>query len=824
MCGKPLLKECSNISGGLPLPSSTFSEEYGLDWKVVVLDYGCGFLFGACFEAMSNATAEEDDIRVDIPMSDDQLKRNMRPILHKPYGSMDLVSVKAPANHGSHSKDSNWWVVLNLAFQSIGIVYGDLGTSPLYVYPSIFSNGIKHRDDILGALSLVFYTLTFLPLVKYVFVVLRANDNGEGGTFALYSLICRYARVSLIPSQQAEDREVSNYKLELPSKRLKLASVLKSSLQKSQFAKIFLLLVTMLGTSMVIGDSIFTPSISVLSAVAGVKEVTSALTDDMIAGISVVILIFLFMIQRFGTHRVSYTFAPVLCVWFVLIGGIGFYNIIKHDKTVLKAINPMYIVEYFIRNKKDAWISLGGVVLCTTGAEALFADLGHFSVRAIQVSMCSMVYPALIFAYTGQSSYLRQYPDEVSDAFYKSVPGPLYWPMFVVSILAAAIASQAMISGTFSIVHQSLSLGCFPPVKVVYTSANHEGQVYIPAINYILMLACIGVTAGFKSTVKIGNAYGTAVVFVMTLTSSLLVLVMIMIWKTNIFLIILYILTIGFVELLYLSSVLYKFTSGGYLPLVFSAVLMIIMYVWNDVYRRKYHYELDHKISPGRLKEISANKNMSRIPGLAMFYSELVHGIPPIFEHYVSNVPALHSIIVFVSMKSLHINEVPPEERYFFRRVEPRELFAFRCVVRYGYKDVREVAFEETLVTRLKEFIQEEILLQNQMLSTIGNNAEKGTEPEGEIVERNNDVANAKQVEEEIMQQEIEQLQKEWEEAGIVHMIGESEVIAKKEANIMKRIVINHVYNLLKRNVRQREKVFDIPHKRMLKVGMTYQL
>ncbi|MBA0742401.1 hypothetical protein Gogos_015465 [Gossypium gossypioides] len=773
---------------------------------------------------MSNTTAEEDDIRVDIPMSDDQLKRNIRPILHKPYGSMDLVSVKAPANHGSHSKDSNWWVVLNLAFQSIGIVYGDLGTSPLYVYPSIFSNGIKHRDDILGALSLVFYTLTFLPLVKYVFVVLRANDNGEGGTFALYSLICRYARVSLIPSQQAEDHEVSNYKLELPSKRLKLASVLKSSLQKSQFAKIFLLLVTMLGTSMVIGDSIFTPSISVLSAVAGVKEVTSALTDDMIAGVSVVILIFLFMIQRFGTHRVSYTFAPVLCVWFVLIGGIGFYNIIKHDTTVLKAINPMYIVEYFIRNKKDAWISLGGVVLCTTGAEALFADLGHFSVRAIQVSMCSMVYPALILAYTGQSSYLRQYPDEVSDAFYKSVPGPLYWPMFVVSILAAAIASQAMISGTFSIVHQSLSLGCFPPVKVVYTSANHEGQVYIPAINYILMLACIGVTAGFKSTVKIGNAYGTAVVFVMTLTSSLLVLVMIMIWKTNIFLIILYILTIGFVEQLYLSSVLYKFTSGGYLPLAFSAVLMIIMYVWNDVYRRKYHYELDHKISPARLKEISANKNMSRIPGLAMFYSELVHGIPPIFEHYVSNVPALHSIIVFVSMKSLHINKVPPEERYFFRRVEPRELFAFRCVVRYGYKDVREVAFEETLVTRLKEFIQEEILLQNQMLSTIGNNAEKGIEPEGEIVERDNDVANVKQVEEEIMQQEIEQLQKEWEEAGIVHMIGESEVIAKKEANIMKRIVINHVYNFLKRNVRQREKVFDIPHKRMLKVGMTYQL
>ncbi|PPR98480.1 hypothetical protein GOBAR_AA22180 [Gossypium barbadense] len=684
------------------------------------------------------------ETQLEIPMSDDQLKANSPSIpLRKPYGSTDLISTKTPPHHGRHSKDTKWWVVLNLAFQSIGIVYGDLGTSPLYIYSSTFSNGIKHKDDVLGVLSLVFYTLTLLPLIKYVFIVLRATDNGEGGTFALYSLICRYAKVSLIPSQQAEDRRVSNYTLELPSKRLKLASVLKSSLENSKFAKLFLLLITMLGTSMVIGDSILTPSIS-----------------DMIAGISIVILVFLFMIQRFGTSKVGYTFAPILSLWFILIGGIGFYNIIKHDTTVLKAINPIYIVEYFIRNKKDAWVSLGGVVLCTTG--------------------------------------------------------PMYWPMFVVSILASVIASQAMISGTFSVVHQSLSLGCFPRVKVVHTSANHEGQVYIPEINYFLMLACVGVTFRFQD-------HWIEVVFVMTLTSALLVLIMIMIWKTNIFLIILYIVTIGFVELLYLSSVLYKFTLGGYLPLAFSAFLMIIMYVWNNVYRRKYHYELDHMISPARLIEIFTNKNMARIPGIAVFYSELVQGIPPIFEHYVSNVPALHSIIVFVSVKSLHVNRVPAEERYFFRRVEPRKLFAFQCAVRYGYNDVREVA---TLITRLKEFIQEETWMQIQTLSIRGKMYETGRELDREI--EHNEIWKEKQAKEEklreIMEQEIEQVKKAWEEVGIVHLVGQNEVIASKESNMMKRILVDYAYNLLRRNLRQREAVFDIPHKRMLKVGMTYQL
>ncbi|KAJ4968236.1 hypothetical protein NE237_014937 [Protea cynaroides] len=722
--------------------------------------------------------------------------------------SLDAESAKFPG-HGDHrSKVVDWGTILQLAFQSIGIVYGDIGTSPLYVYASTFTGGIKNNDDILGVLSIIFYTIVLIPLFKYVFIVLLANDNGEGGTFALYSLICRYAKVGLIPTQQVEDREVSNFRLELANNRLRRASTLKSKLEKSNSTKYLLLFATILGTSMVIGDGVLTPCISVLSAVGGIKEATTAVTEDTIVWASVGILIVLFVVQRFGTDKVGYTFAPIICVWFLFLSGIGLFNFIKYDPTVIKALNPKYIIDYFRRNKKEAWMSLGGTVLSITGTEALFADVGHFTVRSIQISMCSVTFPSIVMAYAGQASYLRKHNWDVADTFYKSIPGPLYWPMFIVAVLASIIASQAMISGTFSIIQQSLSLGCFPRVKIVHTSEKYEGQVYVPEINYLLMFACIGITVGFRTTEKIGNAYGIAVVFVMTLTSSFLVLIMIMIWKTNILLVIAYILVIGTVEFLYLSSVLYKFDQGGYLPLAFAAILMIIMYVWNYVYRKKYYYELDHKISPEKLKDIAANTNLCRIPGLAIFYSELVHGIPPIFEQYIANVPAVHSVLVFVSIKSLPISKVPVDERFLFRRVEPQGLNVFRCIVRYGYNDARndkEVSFEKTLVDRLKDYIREDMWFSSGLINSNGENV----------------VEERKGVEE--VEKELELVDKGCN-SGIVHLVTESEVVASKSANFGKRVVINYAYNFLKRNLRQSYKLFEIPPKRLLKVGMTYEL
>ncbi|GAV91169.1 K_trans domain-containing protein [Cephalotus follicularis] len=742
------------------------------------------------------------------------------------YDSLDMESGKVSGHHAHSSKSVAWSVVLPLAFQSIGIVYGDVGTSPLYVYASTFTSGIKHNDDILGVLSLILYTLTLIPLLKYVLIVLRANDNGDGGTFALYSLVCRYAKVGLIPSQQAEDRDVSNFELELPSRRLKRASWLKSALENSHFAKLFLLFATMLGTSMVIGDGVLTPCISVLSAVGGIQQATEKMTEDRIVWVSAAILVLLFMVQRFGTDKVGYSFAPIICVWFALLTGIGIFNFIKYDPGVLKALYPKYIVDYFKRNKKDAWISLGGVVLAITGTEALFADVGHFTVRSIQISMCSVTYPSLVWAYVGQAAFLRKNSDLVANTFYKSIPGPLYWPMFVVAVLAAIIASQAMISATFSIIQQSLALGCFPRVRVVHTSAKYEGQVYIPEINYILMLACIGVTLGFRTTVKIGNAYGIAVVFVMTLTSSFLVLVMIMIWKCNIFYVIAYIVVIGSVELVYLSSVLYKFDQGGYLPLAFAAVLMLIMYIWNNVYRRKYYYELEHKISPEKVKGIVTDTNVCRLPGLALFYSELVQGIPPIFKHYVENVPALHSVLVFVSIKSLPISKVPVEERFLFRRVDPKEFNVFRCVVRYGYTDVHneQEPFEKILVERLKVFIREDVWF-SQTIVNKGKINEKGGEYEDGIVRKEveNEEFNQDDERLEAVEREIEVVDEAWH-AGVVHLLGENEVVACKGANLYEKILINYAYNFMKRNLTHSDKMFDVPHQRLLKVGMTYEL
>ncbi|KAG6672433.1 hypothetical protein I3842_16G057500 [Carya illinoinensis] len=679
--------------------------------------------------------------------------------------SFDLEASRFTTNQAL-SQIEDWKTIMKLAFQSIGVVYGDLGTSPLYVLP--------------------------------------------GGTFALYSLLCRHANASLTPNQQAEDKEVSNYRLDVPNQRLKRASFVKSRLENSQTIKFFILFITMLGTSMVLGDGILTPCISVLSAVGGVKEAASGLTDNMIMWISVGILIGLFQIQRFGTDKIGYSFAPILTIWFLFIGSIGVYNFFKYDPGVIKAINPIYIIQYFKRNKKDAWISLGGVILCLTGSEALFADLGHFSVRSIQISSCTIVFPSVVFAYFGQASYLRQHRQDASNAFYSSVPKSVYWPMFVVAVMAAIIASQSLISASFSIIQQSLALGCFPRVKVVHTSSKYKGQVYVPEINTILMLACVGVTLGFKNTLKIG----IAVAFVYTITSAFLILVMVMIWKTNMCLIVIYALSIWLLELLFLSSVLYKFMDGGYLPLLFAMVTMTIMYLWNYGYRKKYIYELDNKVSPVKLVEIASDTSIHRIPGLALFYTELVQGISPIFTHYVANVPALHSILVFISIKSLPICTVPLEDRFLFKRVEPRELSIFRCIVRYGYKDAKTEweSFKEMLTIQLKDFIRKDVFISR--LSHTTNMA--SYEPD------DNEVSRLRT--EEIAQREVEKVDEALNVGDIVHLMGENEVVASKGSSFLKKLVINYAYNWLRRSVRQVDEVFMIPRKRLLKVGMTYDV
>ncbi|KAJ4818897.1 Potassium transporter [Rhynchospora pubera] len=741
-------------------------------------------------EKINDKVMEEED-----ETENGEEKRNEVP-LRKHFHRMDSLDKEASRVSGmpAASKVLSTAAVLQLAFQSIGVVYGDIGTSPLYVFASTFADRVPDKSDIIGALSLIIYTLTLFPLIKYVFIVLWANDNGEGGTFAMYSLICRYSNVNALPNQQTEVmEELSAYKLKLPDRHLRRAEKIRDALERSSFAKTALLSLALLGTCMVIGDGILTPCISVLSAVDGVKKFDSALSKDAIAMISIAILVALFSIQRFGTDKVGYTFAPAILVWYIFIGSVGIYNLIRHDSTVLKAFNPIYIVSYFRSDLKKAWISLGGVVLCMTGTEAMFADLGHFSVRSIQIAFAGLVYPCLICAYVGQAAYLSVVPNDVSDAFYKSTPEMVYWPMFTVAVLASIIASQAMISATFAIVKQSMALGCFPRVKVVHTSNKHEGQVYIPEINFLLLLACIFVTALFKDTTNIGNAYGIAVVAVMLVTSSLLILIMLMIWQLSLALVVLFVLVFVSFELLYFSSVLYKFTTGGYLPLTFAAFLFFIMYAWHYVQTKRHAFEVEKKVSMEYLNGLGSSLGIAHVPGVGLLYTELTQGIPAIFPHFLTNLPAIHSVLVFVSVKYLPINKVPPEERFLLRRVGPKEYKMYRCIARYGYRDRRvgNNEFEELLMEHLKNFIRDE-------------NSDKKEKAEE-------------------VQNEIHFLETS-RQAGVVYMLGHSSVKASEDSNLLKKVVVNHVYDFLRRNFRQGFVDLQIPNKNLLQVGMNYYI
>ncbi|EFJ30543.1 hypothetical protein SELMODRAFT_409522 [Selaginella moellendorffii] len=753
----------------------------------------------------------------------------------KKLGRMDSLErdagkVTGMENHGR--KILTRAVILRLAFQTIGVVYGDIGTSPLYVFSSTFPGGISRdhlKTNVLGVLSLIIYTLTLSPLIKYVFVVLRANDNGEGGAFALYSLICRNANVDVMGKRHPEDKNLSAYKLDLPNQgRIRRGIWIKNFLEGHKAVHVVLLMITFFGTCMVIGDGTLTPSISVLSAVQGIQVQVPNLSQSVIVVVSIVILICLFSVQRFGTDKVGFMFAPVLTIWFAMIAMIGLYNLIHHDHGVLAAFNPKYIFDYFKTNKREGFISLGGVVLCITGTEAMFADLGHFSVPSIQIAFTTYVYPSLLLAYIGQAAYLMEHPEDVGRAFYKSVPKPLYWPMFVVAVLAAIIASQAMISAVFQIIKQAEALGCFPRIKVVHTSKNFVGQVYIPEMNWFLMCACVLITAAFRDTTTIGNAYGICVVMDMAVTTTFTTIIMVLIWKTQLFLALLYLLVYWSVEFTYFSAVVYKFKDGGWLPLLFAALFLTVMVIWFSGNSKRYKYELDNKISMDWITGLGSNLGVSRVRGVGLVYTELAQGIPSIFSHYITNLPAMHSVIMFVTIKNLPVSNVLSEERFLFRRVGSKEFRMYRCIARYGYKDCHrgDTQFEEDLFKSLAEFISIEDDGKQMEARHLG---EADTDSCSVAIYPVSLQLSPPQAPEESaiaipgsgVVEELGFLE-ESRKAGVVYLLGDNDVRAREDSSFINKFVVDYGYAFLRKNFRESTLILNIPHTRLLKVGMVY--
>ncbi|KAJ6433763.1 hypothetical protein OIU84_017462 [Salix udensis] len=611
---------------------------------------------------------------------------------------------------GDTSKKDSWKTLLLLAYQSLGVVYGDLSISPLYVYKSTFADDIQHSDtneEIFGVLSFVFWTLTLVPLFKYIFVVLRADDNGEGGTFALYSLLCRHAKVSLLPNRQVADESLSTYKLENPPE--KNSTRVKMYLEKHKALHTALLILVLLGTCMVIGDGLLTPAISVFSAVSGLElSMSSDHHQYAVVPITCFILVCLFTLQHYGTHRVGFLFAPVVLAWLLCISALGLYNIIHWNPHVYQALSPYYMFKFMKKTKKGGWMSLGGILLCITGSEAMFADLGHFSYAAFQIAFTFLVYPALILAYMGQAAYLSQHHDNANHiGFYISVPGKLRIPVLIIAILASVVGSQAIISGTFSIINQSQSLGCFPRVKVVHTSDKIHGQIYIPEINWMLMILCIAVTIGFRDTKHMGNASGLAVMTVMLVTTCLTSLVIIICWHKPPIVALCFLLFFGSIELLYFSASLTKFTEGAWLPILLALFLMTIMFVWHYATIKKYEFDLHNKVSLEWLLALGPSLGIARVPGIGIVFTNLTSGIPANFSRFVTNLPAFHRVLVFVCIKSVPVPFVPPAERYLVGRVGPPGHRSYRCIVRYGYRDVHQDvdSFESELVARLADFI-----------------------------------------------------------------------------------------------------------------------
>ncbi|CAN1225389.1 Potassium transporter 11 [Linum grandiflorum] len=735
-------------------------------------------------------------------------------------------------------------LLLRLAFQSLGVVYGDLGTSPLYVFYNTFPNGISDPEDVIGALSLIIFSLTLVPLIKYVFIVCRANDNGQGGTLALYSLLCRHAKVKTIPNQHRTDEDLTTYSRSTFHEQ-SFAAKTKRWLEGHACRKTALLLLVLVGTCMVIGDGILTPAISVLSAAGGIKVNSPKVSNDVVIVVAVVILVGLFSMQHYGTDKVGLFFAPIVLLWFLLIGGIGIYNICKYDKSVLKAFNPLYVYRYLRRGGREGFISLGGIMLSITGTEALFADLAHFPVAAIQLAFTVVVFPCLLLAYSGQAAYLMKNQGHVVDAFYRSIPDRIYWPVFLVATAAAIVASQATISATFSIIKQANAHGCFPRVKVVHTSKKFLGQIYVPDINWILMVLCICVTAGFRKQSQIGNAYGTAVVIVMLVTTLLMVLIMILVWRSHWILVVIFTVLSLIVECTYFSAVLFKINQGGWVPLVIAGAFLIIMYVWHYGTVKRYEFEMHSKVSMAWIVGLGPSLGLVRVPGIGLVYTELASGVPHIFSHFITNLPAIHSVVVFVCVKYLPVYTVPEEERFLVKRIGPKNFRMFRCVARYGYKDLhkKDEDFEKKLFESLYLFVRLESMMegcsdsdeyslygqQNVLSNDHNNNNEDPTMSSNDsisivqVVKPSvyRTIGSSGQTSSHTEVDEVEFLHG-CRDAGVVHIMGNTVVRARRESRFYKKIAVDYIYAFLRKICREHSAIFNVPHESLLNVGQIF--
>jgi KUP system potassium uptake protein len=533
-----------------------------------------------------------------------------------------------------------------LVVSAIGVVYGDIGTSPLYALKEIF-NG-HHPipvtpQNILGVLSLIFWSVVLLVSVKYVAIIMRADNKGEGGSLALLALVTERAKNSGLTW-----------------------------------------VVTMLGifaAALFYGDSMITPAISVLSAVEGLEIVTPALKPYVLP-VTGFVLTVLFMIQKHGTGAVGLFFGPVMVLWFAVLGTFGLLEIL-HTPSVLAAINPAYAMHFVAAQPWLAFLALGSVVLAVTGGEALYTDMGHFGRRPIRLAWFSYVLPALMLNYFGQGALLLREPQAIQSPFYHLGPDWALVPMVLLATAATVIASQAVISGAFSVARQAVQMGFLPRMLIVHTSGKEEGQIYIPFTNWTLYLAVMALVLGFKNSSNLAAAYGIAVTGTMMIDTVLIAIVMILLWRWHWFWVALVAGTLLLVDIAFFAANVIKIPEGGWFPIVMGLISFTILTTWR-LGRKLVSEEMAKQSIPMDAFLESVGDDIHRVYGTAIFMTSTKEGVPAALLHNLKHNQVLHERVVLVTVHTADSPYVNELDRMYLHDMGKG---FYRLVIRYGFME-----------------------------------------------------------------------------------------------------------------------------------------
>jgi KUP system potassium uptake protein len=543
-----------------------------------------------------------------------------------------------------------------LLVAALGVVFGDIGTSPLYSLQTVFSldhNKVQATPvDVYGVISLVFWSITLIVSVKYVTIVMRADNHGEGGVLALAALIRRMAG----PRSALTTRVI---------------------------------LLAIVGASLFYGDSVITPAISVLSAVEGLKVAAPSLAD-LVVPISITILTILFVSQRFGTHRIGALFGPVMTLWFVAIGLAGLLHVLPHP-AIVKGLSPTYAAAFVGEHPFIAFVSLGAVVLCITGAEALYADMGHFGRPPIRRAWFFLVFPALTLNYLGQGSLILGDPSATSSPFFLLLPGWARIPMVVLATAATVIASQAVISGAFSVSRQAVQLGLLPPLRIRQTSEHEAGQVYLPGVNWALFAGVLVLILVFRSSERLATAYGIAVTGALLVDTVLLVVVARRRWHWRPWQLVLAAVTFGGLELSFLAANLTKVLSGGWLPLLIAATVFLIMTTWRkgrDITVR------NRTAAEGPLQDFIEKvrkHQITRVRGTGVFPHPTKDTTPLALRANLEHNHVLHKQVLIVSVRPEGVPHVQPGDQLTADDLGYTDDGIMHLTVRYGFFDTLDL-------------------------------------------------------------------------------------------------------------------------------------